>query len=727
MNCGAACLQMVAFFHGKYFSQRRLSKLSYVSREGASLLGMSKAAAAIGFSPRAARIDWEYLKTSVSLPVIISWNANHFVVVFRIGSKRVWISDPAVGIRRYSVTEFQKSWLNGNCETGTALLLSPTSEFGAQTDDRAHRRVFQLLVGYFREYSEAFVQSAIGLLLASALLLALPLLTRLIVDKGIGSRNIGFVFLLLIAQLTVSVSRASVDYVRGLLLMHMGTRINLSLVYDFLSKLMRLPVSYFDARNTGDILQRIGDHQRIEGFLTSTAIQGVYSILSLIALGAYLCLLNRMIFSVFLAGALLYVLWILAVLRQRRQVDEERFNELADNQNRMIHAIRGMPEIKLGNAERKKLAQWSRVQERLFSLSLRALRIAQRQEFGGNFISELTSVAVTFLSAKSVIDGTLSLGEMMAIQVIVGQLYGPLRELTTVGQSLQDAAISLERISEVHREEEELRTETTNKEASPVGGDIVLNNVSFHYDGVRPRQVLTQVSCAFRSGQVTAIVGESGSGKTTLIKLLLGFYKPTVGRICVGGRELESMNVARWRNSCGAVLQDGYLFSESIANNVALREAEPDPERLWWALRLANLDECVKALPRRENTLIGPEGVSLSTGQSQRILIARALYKQPEYIFFDEATNALDARNEKDIMVNLFEHFRDKTIVVAAHRLSTVMSADQILVLHDGRIAQVGCHDELCRCSGVYRRLVEAQISKSSDGWFGLSSREGAI
>lgn len=712
MDCGPACLKMVAEHYGRHYFLDTLREETFIGREGVSLLGISRAAEKIGMRTVGGRLSFEDLRDKAPLPCIVHWNQNHFVVVYKIRGKKVFVADPGKDLITYTREEFCEHWLStciNGVDKGVALLMEPTRLFyDNKGEAEPERSRLKFLSGYFLPYKRFFLQLAFGLLLGSLLQLVFPFLTQAIVDTGIGNKDIGFIWVVLIAQLMLLLSRTAIDFIRRRILLHIGTRINISLVSDFFIKLMKLPMRFFDTKLVGDLLQRIEDHGRIERFLTVQTLGVVFSLFSFIVFGAVLLVYNLNIFLVFLAGSIVYGLWVLLFLKRRRLLDYQYFEKKAISRNVVLQLINGMQEIKLQGCEQRKRWQWEDAQADLFDVNMKALSLQQNQEAGGICINELKNILTTVLAAAAVIHGEMTLGMMLAVQYIIGQLNSPVEQLVGFVYQWQDVGIALVRMNEIHTRKNE---ENENRTVSRIEvRDIAIENLCFKYDGALPNYVLDGISLKILQGKVTAIVGASGSGKTTLVKLLLGYYSPNEGRITVGGEDMERFNLVWWRSICGAVMQDGYVFSDSIARNIAVTDDEVDLERLRHAARIANIADYVESLPLGYNTMIGQDGQGLSQGQRQRILIARAVYKNPQFLFFDEATNALDANNERAIVENLNEFYKGKTVVVVAHRLSTVRNADNIVVLEHGKIVEQGTHAELTALKGRYYELVRNQL-----------------
>ena len=712
-DCGPTCIKIIAKHYGKLINTQQLRSLSETTREGSSLMGLSDAVESVGFKSLGVKLSFKKL-LQAPLPCIVHWNKNHYVVLYKIKRNTIYLSDPAHGLITFTRKEFIKHWIGNNAdeetEEGIALLIEPTPEFYRSEFEKDEKFGFGFIFKYLFKYKKFLIQLIIGLLAGSLLQLILPLLTQSIVDVGIKNQDLNFVYLILIAQLFLFIGKAALEIIRSWILLHLSTRINISLISDFFIKLMKLPISYFDVRMTGDLLQRINDHKRIERVLTTSSLTVLFSLFNLIIFSLILGYYSLQIFGVFVIGSILYFSWVLFFFKKRKELDYKRFSEVSNEQSKVIELINGMQEIKLHNAEKRMRWNWEYVQARLFKVATKSLALEQTQSVGSNFINELKNMFVTILSAKLVIDGEITLGMMMAISYIVGQLNGPIVQLINFMRDVQDAQISIDRLGEIHNMEDEEKPDDENLTEIPNSAYIKLNNISFRYTGgLEP--VLKDLSLEIPSNKTTAIVGVSGSGKSTLMKLLLGFYQVDEGEIKINNFNLKNISPKEWRRNCGVVMQEGYIFNDTIAKNIAVGEDYVDKEKLNHAIKVANISDYINGLPLGYNTKIGTEGSGLSTGQKQRLLIARSVYKNPKYLFFDEATSALDANNEKVIMENLNNFFKDKTAIVIAHRLSTVQNAHQIVVLDNGKIIEKGNHKELIAVRGNYYQLVKNQLN----------------
>lgn len=715
MDCGPTCLRILAKFHGKSYSIDYLRTKANITKEGVSLGGIAEAAEAIGFNTIAANLDYNTLKKEAPLPCIVYWRQRHFIVVYKIRKNIIYVSDPAYGLVKYNLQDFLNGWTVKNLNNkslGYVLLLEPTPSFYDNNIENKSTYNFKFLFSYFKPYHKYIVQLVLGLIVGSILQLVFPFLTQSLVDYGINYQNLNFIYLILIAQLMLFLSQTTVDLIRGWILLHITSRININLISDFLIKLMRLPIAFFDSKNTGDIIQRIYDHDRIQDFLSSTTLNTLFSAFNLVIFGIVLAYYNLTIFFIFFIGSMVYVGWTLLFLKKRKELDYKRFDKAAENQSSIYQLITGMQEIKINGSEKRRRWEWEAIQIKLFKVSIKSLTLSQTQNTGGQFFNELKNILITFIAAKAVLEGSLTLGMMLSVQYIIGQLNLPINNFINFIQSGQDAKISLERLAEIHSKKDEEDTDSELEKELPENKSINIKNLSFKYGGKTSPLVLNNLTFQIPEGKVTAIVGASGSGKTTLIKLLLKFYKPTNGEILIANTKLQNISTSFWRKNCGSVMQDGFLFGDTIARNITESDSVGpiDKKRLLEAVDISNIEEFISQLPSGLNSKIGNIGSNISGGQRQRILIARSVYKNPNYIFFDEATSALDANNENIIMNKLEKFYKGKTVIVVAHRLSTVKNADQIIVLDQGQLIESGTHKELTANKGIYYSLVKNQL-----------------
>ena len=717
MQCGIACLQMVCKYFGREYSLDSLSKLCFATTEGVSMLGINEAANTLGLHTISARVTTTMLGKA-PLPSILHWDQNHFVVLYKVKKgKKFYVADPGKGLVTYSLEEFKQHWIstssNGE-DKGIAMFLETTPAFFTYNmeceENVKEKRSFRFLFGYVKKYRKYFGQIILGLLVGSLLQLVLPFLTQSIVDVGIKNQDIGFVWLILLGQLMLTISRTAIDFIRRWLLLHISLRIHISLVSDFFIKLLKLPMSFFDTKLMGDLMQRMNDHSRVNNFLTQQTLNITFAMLTFVVFSVVLFFYNKLVFAIFLLGSILYGAWMTLFLKRRKVLDYELFEQQAINNNKTYEFITSMQEIKLQDCEQRRRWEWEDTQADLFGVQMKSLKLQQTQEAGSIFINEVKNIIITVVAATAVIHGQMTLGMMLAVQYIIGQLNSPVEQLMNFFYSLQDVKISLERINEIHQMDDEngkvgLQTSIEDKSEG-----IDIKNIMFKYDPHALRKTIDDVNIHIPQGKVTAIVGASGSGKTTLIRLMLGYYPVLEGKINIGNTDINKLNKKWWRRQCGVVMQDGVIFSESIARNIAVDDGDIDKERLLKAAEIACIKDYVMALPLKFNTKIGRDGVGLSQGQKQRILIARAVYKNPDYIFLDEATNSLDANNERSIVENLDKFYKGKTVVIVAHRLSTVKNADQIVVIDHGKVVEVGNHESLTAKRGAYYNLVKNQL-----------------
>lgn len=720
MDCGPACLRMIAKYYGKSYTQQTLRERCFITHEGVSMLGISDAAESVGFQTRGVKITFNQLTDDAQLPCILHWNKRHFIVCYKIkkqknGNVRIYVSDPAATQNIvYSKEEFLNGWLSkkeNSQDIGFALIIKPGINFNNIQDEKNINKLnLNFFLGYLLPYKKPFLQLLLSMIVGSGLQMIFPFLTQSLVDVGISGSNLNFVTLILITQLLLFISQLFVSFIRSWIMLNINTRIDISLISDFLMKLMKLPLNYFDTKKTGDIMQRMGDHGRIKSFLMGSSINIIFSGVNFILFAAILGYYNFQILEIFFFGNILYVIWVLWLMRYRRILDTKRFAQSSDEQSKIIQLIQGMQEIKLNNCEKQKRWEWEQIQVKLFKISIKGLTIGQIQQVGSVFFTQSTSIIVSFIAAKSVIQGHMTLGMMMSLTYIIGQVSAPINDFIGFAQAYQDAKISLERLNEIHQQKDEDADIKGKLNYLPDNKNININNVYFSYSGAERDYAIDGITLYVPCNKVTAIVGASGSGKTSLIKLLQGFYVPNKGSIKIGETNISMINPHLWRSKTGSVMQESYIFSDTIANNISISTGEVDLERLEKAVKMANIKDFINSLPLGFETKIGMEGCGISQGQKQRILIARAIYKDPEYIFLDEATNSLDANNEKVIMDNLHDFYKGRTVIIVAHRLSTVRDADNIVVMEKGRIIEQGTHEQLTYKHGAYYTLVKNQL-----------------
>ena len=717
MQCGVACLQMICKCFGREYTMDSLSKLCFATTEGVSMLGINEGANILGLHTISTKTTISMLGEA-SLPCILHWNQNHFVVLYKVKKgKKFYVADPGKGLVTYGLEEFKQHWISTKSndeDKGIAMFLETTPAFYTYKmegeENIKEKRSFRFLFGYVRKYRKYFGQIILGLVVGSLLQLVLPFLTQSIVDVGIKNQDIGFVWLILLGQLMLTISRTAIDFIRRWLLLHISLRINISLVSDFFIKLLKLPMSFFDTKLVGDLMQRMNDHSRVNNFLTQQTLNITFAMLTFVVFSVVLFFYNKFVFAIFLLGSILYGAWMTLFLKRRKVLDYELFEQQAINNNKTYEFITSMQEIKLQDCEQRRRWEWEDTQADLFGVQMKSLKLQQTQEAGSIFINEVKNIIITVVAATAVIHGQMTLGMMLAVQYIIGQLNSPVEQLMNFFYSLQDVKISLERINEIHQMDDENGKEGLQTSIEDKIEGIDIKNIMFKYDPHALRKTIDDVSIHIPQGKVTAIVGASGSGKTTLIRLMLGYYPVLEGQINIGNTDINKLNKKWWRRQCGVVMQEGVIFSESIARNIAVDDGDIDKERLLKAAEIACIKDYVMALPLKFNTKIGRDGVGLSQGQKQRILIARAVYKNPDYIFLDEATNSLDANNERSIVENLDKFYKGKTVVIVAHRLSTVKNADQIVVIDHGKVVEVGNHESLTAKRGAYYNLVKNQL-----------------
>lgn len=710
MDCGPSCLKIIAKYYGKYYSLQYLRDKCGITREGVSFLDLSHAAEGIGLRTMAVKATVYDLQNIVPLPAIIHWNNSHFIVVYKVTLKKAYVSDPDKGLVNYSIAEFENKWYDSENEKGAALVLEPQADFSQREagEKIERKKTIQNFLGYFSPYKKNFINLFVVMLVATLMQALLPFISKAVIDVGIRTGDIHFINLVLIANVIIIVSITLSNAVRDWILLHITSRVNISIISDYLIKLMRLPVTFFENKMVGDILQRAGDLERIRSFIMNNSLNLVFSMLTFFIFSIILLIYNLTIFIVFIIGSTLYVFWILGFLKIRRKLDWEYFDLISRNQSFWVETVTAIQDIKLNNYERPKRWKWEKIQARMYKVNQRVLTVTNWQNSGAQFIDSLKNLLITFVAAKAVINGEITFGVMISTQFIIGMLNGPVTQFIGFIVSAQYAHISFLRLNEVHRIPDEEDEDKTSNLQLPNNKSLILKNVSFHYSPNSPL-ILKNISLVIPEKKVTAIVGDSGSGKSTLLKLLLRLYNPSFGEVLIGGMNINNISLKQWRDKCGAVMQDGKIFNDTILNNIVLDDEKIDYEKLKNAVNTANIASEIEQLPLGYNTVMGEMGRGLSGGQKQRVLIARALYKNPDFLFFDEATNSLDSINEQKIVKALDEVFKDKTVIVVAHRLSTIRKADQIIVLREGTIVEIGDHETLISRNGYYYQLTQSQ------------------
>ncbi|TDE13394.1 peptidase domain-containing ABC transporter [Dyadobacter psychrotolerans] len=720
MDCGPACLKMIAKYYGKYYSLQHLRDLSGTSREGVSLLGLGHAAEQIGLKSLSAKCTLEDILYKIPLPAIIHWKNSHFVVVYHVKASSGWfskrtdslskakiyVSDPAKGLVTYDAGTFKQNWIKETEYKGVILVLQPQADFEQRFagEKSERKKTIQNFISYFTPYKRSFLNLFVVMLLVTLMQALLPFISKAVTDVGIQTHDLDFINIVLFANIAIIVAITLSNAVRDWILQHLTSRVNIALISDYLIKLMKLPVTFFENKMMGDILQRANDHERIRSFIMNNSLNLVFSALTFRIFGIILLIFNANIFYIFFARSTLYVLWVLGFLQIRKKLDWEYFELTSKNQSYWVETVESITDIKINNYEKQKRWKWENIQARLYQVNMRVMTVNNAQNLGGQFIDSVKNLLITFYCARAVIQGDITFGVMISTQFIIGMLNGPVVQFIQFMASFQFAQISFLRLNEIHQLHDEDEGTGQNSIELPESKDLVLKNVAFQYTSVSP-PVLRGINLVIPQGKVTAIVGDSGSGKSTLLKLILRLYKPSYGEIMIGGMNINNVSLRQWREKCGAVMQDGKIFNDTILNNIVLDDEKTDYHLLRKAVETANIASEIEHLPLGYQTKMGEQGRGLSGGQKQRVLIARALYKNPDYLFFDEATNALDTINEQKIVQALDEVFKEKTVIVVAHRLSTIRKADQIVVMQNGMVSEVGNHDSLLQRKGHYYNL----------------------
>ena len=709
-DCGPACLKIIAKYFGRFYSLQYLRDRCGITKQGVSLENLSTGAESLGLRTLAIKCTLDDIINKIPFPAILFWRDSHFIVVYHANKKYIWVSDPAKGRIKYTHEDFKAGWYKKGETLGVLLAIEPTIDFKrSKVEKEIEKNSFISILRYFIPYKNSFATIFFIMLVVTLLQGMLPFISKAVIDVGIKSSDINFINMVLIGNISILVSITIFNVIRDWILMHITSRVNIALISDYLIKLMKLPVTFFENKLLGDILQRARDHERIRNFIMNNSLSLIFSILTFIIFGIILLTYNPIIFYIFLGGSILYVAWVLLFLRIRKRLDWEYFELVSQDQSYWVETVSAIQNIKIYNYERYRRWKWEEIQARLYKVNKRVLNITNMQKLGAQFIANIKNMAIVFFCASAVIKGDITFGIMISTQFIIGMLNGPLTQFISFIVSAQYAKISFLRMNEIKqlKDEEELLSIGTTS-ILPEKRDITLSNIIFQYSPNSP-VVLKNIFLTIPQNKITAIVGGSGSGKSTLLKLLVRLYKPTAGEIKMGNMNIASINLHTWRNMCGVVMQDGKLFNDTILANIVLDDEHIDYERLHKVCRMAQIAKEINGMPKGYETMIGERGRGISGGQKQRLLIARALYKEPDFLFLDEATNSLDVINEKKIVEALNAAFKDRTVIVVAHRLSTIRNADQIIVLHQGRIAEIGNHENLMTKKGEYFKLVSSQ------------------
>ena len=717
MDCGPACLAYISKIYDKKYSLQYLREICYISKRGVTLLGILEAGKAIGFEVFSTKVDLDTIINKVKLyPCIIHWEQNHFVVLNKIVKTKksklyFYLMDPRSGFIKLNEKQFRNGWL-GNNDKGIVAFFEPKDEFLNISIEKQKKINYEELLYSLHPYKKKFVLLIFLVFASSLITLVFPFFTKELIDNGISQKNLNLISLILLAQLSLFLGSMIINVIRNWLTLYIGTYVSINLISDFITKLVKLPMKNFDNHMIGDLNQRIIDNERIERLITSESITTFFSIFSFLVFFVVLAYFNIITLVIYFALTLIGLLWSIYWINKKKILDFYEFQLKSKNQESIFEIFSGIRDIKLFQLENFKLTKWQSVQNELLSLNIKILKIDQIQTFGYQFINQLKNIIVTYFVAILVLKGKMSLGTLLSISYIIGEMNSPIAQLVSFIKKLQEAKLSFTRLSEISTQLPE--ENNFNKQLNTKNNEgIVINNLSFSYENIQSSIVLNNINITIPNSKVTAIVGHSGSGKTTLMKILLRFYEPTKGNIYFNGDDILTISPNDLRKHIGTVLQDGFIFSETIERNVVTNSEEADLEKLNNALKIACIFDFVNSLPQKHNTIIGSLGNNLSTGQKQRILIARAIYKNPNYLFLDEATSALDSKTEKIIHNNLIEFYKNKTVLIIAHRLSTVKNADNIIVLDSGKVVESGNHKELIEKKGAYYDLINNQLELS--------------
>ncbi len=709
-DCGPSCLKIIARYYGNNVDIEYLRKVSETTRSGTSLTGLIRAAKKIGFKAVASKESFSILKKEVPLPVIAHWNQDHFVVVYEITNDKVYVSDPELGKVKYTHSDFMDKWLE-NDENGEGILLllnfNVNENFQLPKEAVEKKVDISFISSHLKNYKKSFIRISVLVFIASILELAFPYLTQQIIDRGVQFKDVNFIFLSAASYILIFIGYKAANIIRNWVVIKLSMRFNIQLISNFIKKLTLLPIAYYDSKITGDIFQRISDHEFLEKFFTSNSIGALFSILNILIFSGLFLWYNDNIFLIFLVGTIIHIAWIFLFFSKRKVLDFKFFSIKSKENNKIIELIHGMQDIKLNGYEEPKKKEWEEIRTSLYKRDMESMKVEQFQLDGASFIKEIKNISIIIMSSLLVVNNKLSFGTLLAISYIIGHLNAPIEKLVSFLNNIQDLRLGFRRILEIHNKDIEGEGKSLVKNFKM--GDVTINNVDFKYQGTS-ENVLNNISFSIPFKKTTAIVGASGSGKTTLLKLLLKFYEVNSGSIKVNGLNINDLDYNSWRNKCGVIMQESYIFNDSIENNIILAQ-ESNFEKMKQACLVCNIHGFIQGLPLGYQTKIGNEGVEISSGQKQRILMARAIYKNPEFLLFDEATSALDAQNEKEISKKLESVFKNRTVLLIAHRLSTIKNADNIIVLsNNGNIVEMGPHMELIKNKGHYHQLIKNQL-----------------
>ncbi|MEE1298103.1 MAG: peptidase domain-containing ABC transporter [Muribaculaceae bacterium] len=707
-DCGITCIRIIAYFYGVDIPLKFLRSICDISRVGISIRDILSATKKIGFEANAVKVSAEDI-LKMPLPAILYWENKHYIVLYKIKNNKFYIADPGRGKLILDNEEFLNSWLYGN-SMGLAIVLAPKEEFyniDFGIKDSSESGLFKLAKKSISKHLKRFIAVIVLSIVVMLADMITPLIFQSTIDEGIEGKDINLVWVLCLSQFLIFIGYSLSDNVINIILTKTGLKVSIDMMNEYLSKLISFPISFFDRKVNSDFIQKIEDQNRIKNFLIDFPSSAFLTGINIVVFSAMLIYYNYIIFLILLAATFLGFLWTKTFLQKRENIDYSYFYYSSNNRNNIYELINGMQEIKINNAHNIRIAKWKETQLKINELSFKTVLLKMLVNGGNSVLSRIKDIIITGACATLVIKGNMSVGEMMTISYITGRLSSPFSYILNSLNTMQDATMSYERIDEIINKP--LDNKSKYKEHDNIQS-IIFSNVSFKYPGSYSPYVLKDINITIPQGKVTAIVGCSGSGKSTLLKLMLGFYIPQKGDIYAGKYNMSDIDTDNWISRCGVVMQNGFIFSGTILENIALSDSKPDINRVKYVTNLACINEFIDTLPMGYHTKIGVTGVELSGGQKQRILIARAVYKNPSFIFLDEATNALDAKNERVIVENLNEFYKGRTVVIVAHRLSTVKNADNIIVLEGGRVAETGNHESLIAQRGAYFNLVRNQL-----------------